>query len=87
MMAVTPILEITGIEKQYLGCHALQGVSMTIQGGEIVGLLGPNASGKTTLLKIISGLLQPTAGTVRYYNDAEPGPDARKTISCKAFLN
>jgi len=81
MMAVNPILEIVGIEKQFLGCHALQGVNMAIQSGEIVGLLGPNASGKTTLLKIISGLLQPTAGTVHYYNDAQPGPDARRTIS------
>jgi len=63
---VNPILEIKGVEKKFLGCHALQGVDMTIQPGQIVGLLGPNASGKTTLLKIIAGLLQPTAGHVFY---------------------
>jgi len=80
-MTVDPILEINGIEKQFLGCLALQGVDMTIPAGEIIGLLGPNASGKTTLLKIIAGLLQPTAGTVRYYEGAQPGPDARMTIS------
>jgi len=56
-------------------------VDMKIKPGEIVGLLGPNASGKTTLLKIIAGLQQPTAGTMRYYNDALPGADARATIS------
>ena len=66
MNAVNPILKMTGIEKQYLGCHALQGVDMTIMSGEIIGLLGPNASGKTTLLKTIAGLLQPTAGTMDY---------------------
>jgi len=80
-MTVNPILDIVGVEKKFSSCQALQGVNMTINPGEIVGLLGPNASGKTTLLKIIAGLLQPTAGTVRYYNDAQPGPDARSTIS------
>jgi len=61
---VEPILEIKGVEKQFPGCKALQGVDMTIPEGEILGLLGPNGSGKTTLLKIIAGLLQPTAGSV-----------------------
>jgi len=78
---VNPILEIKGIEKKFLGCHALQGVDMTIESGQIVGLLGPNASGKTTLLKTIAGLLQPTAGTVFYRNKtSEPGPEAREAI-------
>lgn len=77
---MNPVLDIKGVEKKFLGCMALQGVDITIQPNEIVGLLGPNASGKTTLLKIIAGLLQPTAGTVRYHNDANPGSDARRTI-------
>jgi len=75
------ILEISNIEKEFQGCHALRGVDMSIQAGQIVGLLGPNASGKTTLLKIVAGLLQPTAGRVCYYGDAQAGPEARKTIS------
>jgi len=74
------VLEVIGVEKQFLGCQALRGVDMTIPAGHIVGLLGPNASGKTTLLKVIAGLLQPTAGEVRYCENAEIGPDARKTI-------
>ena len=53
---------------------------MTIQPDEFVGLLGPNASGKTTLLKVIAGLLQPTVGSLRYTNDAQPGLEARSTI-------
>jgi ABC-2 type transport system ATP-binding protein len=53
---------------------------MSIPAGQIVGLLGPNASGKTTLLKIAAGLLQPSAGQVRYCENTPPGPDARKTI-------
>jgi len=80
MITVNQILKVTGVEKKFLGCHALQGVDMSIGSGEIVGLLGPNASGKTTLLKIIAGLLQPTAGTLSYLNNREPGCSARETV-------
>ena len=55
----TTVLEISGLEKHFRGCEALCGVDMSIADGQIVGLLGPNASGKTTLLKTIAGLLQP----------------------------
>ena len=78
--SMPPVLEVTGLEKHFRGCEALQGVDMSIPVGQIVGLLGPNASGKTTLLKIAAGLLQPTAGKMTYYGDAAPGPEARKTI-------
>jgi ABC-2 type transport system ATP-binding protein len=74
------ILEISGLKKQFFKCEALRGVDMSIPSGQIVGLLGPNASGKTTLLKIAAGLLQPSDGQIHYYENAPPGPDARKTI-------
>ena len=82
-----PILEINGVEKQFVGCRALQGVDMTIRPGETVGLLGPNASGKTTLLKTIAGLLQPTAGTLSYTaaeqnNPAYAPPNATTANQC-----
>jgi len=76
-----PVLQITGLEKKFAGCAALQGVELTIPAGQIAGLLGPNASGKTTLLKTIAGLLQPTSGKIKYYKNAAHGPQARKTIS------
>ena len=75
------VLEIAGLEKSFFNCDALKGVDMIIPSGQIAGLLGPNASGKTTLLKTIAGLLQPAAGRVAYYKNAAPGPEARKTIS------
>ncbi len=78
---MNPILKIIGLEKQFLGCKALCGVDMTIPPGQIIGLLGPNSSGKTTLLKTVAGLLQPSAGQVCYYENATPGPEAQKTIS------
>ncbi|MCL1872699.1 MAG: ABC transporter ATP-binding protein [Clostridiales bacterium] len=83
-----PVLEINGLEKHFLGCEALRGVDLTIPAGQIVGLLGPNASGKTTLLKTIAGLLTPSGGRMRYYENAAPGPDARKTIGfCPDTIN
>jgi ABC-2 type transport system ATP-binding protein len=75
-----PVLETKGLTKSFIGCEALRGVDMEIPAGQIVGLLGPNASGKTTLLKIIAGLLQPTAGSVTYYDGASPGSAARKLV-------
>jgi ABC-2 type transport system ATP-binding protein len=75
-----PVLEIKGLEKKFGSCEALRGVDMNIPAGQILGLLGPNASGKTTLLKTIAGLLQPSAGRINYRENAAPGPEARKTI-------
>lgn len=80
MIDNSPVLEITGLEKNFGGCEALRGVDMTIPAGQIVGLLGPNASGKTTLLKIAAGLLHPGAGIIRYYKNSAQGPESRKTI-------
>src|SRR5215469_7095951 len=80
-MNMQQVLEITGLEKRFGSCQALRGVDMSIPMGQIVGLLGPNASGKTTLLKTAAGLLQPSAGRIHYSGNAEPGPEARKTIS------
>lgn len=74
------VLAMHGLEKKFRNCEALRGVDMSIPAGQIVGLLGPNASGKTTLLKTAAGLLQPTAGQISYYKNAAPGPEARKTI-------
>ena len=73
-------LEVINLEKRFGNCDALQGVNMSIPEGQIVGLLGPNASGKTTLLKTIAGLLQPSSGSLNYPNDAAYGPDSRKMI-------
>ena len=59
-------IEITGLVKQYgKGPKVLRGISMKIDKGEIVGYLGPNGSGKTTTIKVLTNLIKPTAGTVK----------------------
>ena len=75
-----PLLEVFGLEKRFGDCRALNGANLSVPPGQIVGLLGPNASGKTTLLKTVAGLLQPTAGEMRYPENAAPGPPSRATV-------
>jgi ABC-2 type transport system ATP-binding protein len=74
-------LEINELEKRFSNIQALNGVNMAIPAGQIVGLLGPNASGKTTLLKTVAGLQQPTGGSIKYSDNANAGEAARSTIS------
>lgn len=58
-------LEVIGIHKRFAGVHALRGVSLTIQPGEVYHLLGENGCGKSTLIKIISGIQPPDEGELR----------------------
>ena len=58
------VLKTTGLGKVYSGCTALQNLNLDLPKGRIVGLLGPNGSGKTTFIKLCAGLLKPTRGTI-----------------------
>lgn len=60
-----PVLEIERLGKNFGNVAAVCDVSFSIYSGEIVALLGPNGSGKTTTLKMIAGLIQPTIGSIR----------------------
>jgi ABC-type multidrug transport system ATPase subunit len=60
-----PILEIRGLEKRYGAVRAVAGIDLTVPRGTIYGFLGPNGAGKTTTIRIIAGLIRPTAGRVR----------------------
>ena len=61
-----PVLEVDGLVKRYGGITAVDGVGFTLREGEVLGLIGPNGSGKTTTFDLISGYQVPDAGTVRY---------------------
>lgn len=58
------ILSINGLKKQFGGVKALSGVDLSIEEGEILGIVGPNGSGKTTLFNVITGVHKPTEGKV-----------------------
>ena len=60
------LLEVEGLDAQYGRIKALQGVSLSVDEGEIVTLIGANGAGKTTTLRAISGLLKASRGSVRF---------------------
>lgn len=78
---MNPILECHGLSKKYnRQNYALQNLSLTLERGQIVGLLGPNGSGKTTFLKLMNDLLTPTEGQI-LINGNTPGVESKKIIS------
>ena len=60
-----PVLELQDISKHFGGVHALSDVSVALQAGEVVGLMGDNGAGKSTLVKIIAGNFRPSRGNLR----------------------
>jgi branched-chain amino acid transport system ATP-binding protein len=61
-----PLLEVDEIHTHYGKSHILDGVSLEVGSGEVVGLLGRNGVGKSTTLKAVAGLVHPTSGEVRF---------------------
>ncbi len=64
-----PIIEVKDVWFYFNGAPVLQDVSLTVHGGDFVALLGPNGGGKTTLLKLMLGLLKPERGTIRVFGE------------------
>lgn len=67
-----PVIAIRGLTFSYNGQPALADVSLSVTEGERLAVLGPNGGGKTTLLKLILGILRPSAGEIRVFGD-QPG--------------
>jgi branched-chain amino acid transport system ATP-binding protein len=62
---MTALLQVRGLTKSFGGLTAVRDVSFAVAPGEIMGLIGPNGSGKTTTLNLVSGLLAPDRGSIR----------------------
>jgi ABC-2 type transport system ATP-binding protein len=75
-----PIFECRNLTKSYGAAPALSNVNLAVESGRIVGLLGPNGSGKTTMIKLANGLLTPTAGEV-LIDGMAPGIETKKIVS------
>jgi ABC-2 type transport system ATP-binding protein len=65
LQASQPMIEVNGLAKHYDKFVAVRDLSFTVHAGEVLGLVGPNGAGKTSTLRSISGIIPPTAGTVR----------------------
>lgn len=75
-------IELLGLTKDFGALRAVDGLSLAVQGGEVVGLLGPNGAGKTTALRMLAGLLTPTSGRalVDGIDVAENALEARRKL-------
>ena len=62
-------LRVSDVSKRFGGLTAVDRISFELAENEVLGLIGPNGSGKTTMLNLISGALKPTAGQIRLYDD------------------
>lgn len=91
---MSTILKVTDLRAAYGGIHALRGVSMEVEQGEIVSVLGANGAGKSTLLKCISSVMKTIGGTIEFegkpvsrkpYENVEAGlvqvPEARQIFA------
>ena len=63
---MSALLELRGVSKHFGGVHAVDGISFSLDQGELVGLIGPNGAGKTTVFNLVSGIHPLSQGEVRY---------------------
>lgn len=80
MEQIKDLVVCEGLTKTYGSLTALDNLNLKLERGRFIGLLGPNGSGKTTTIKLINGLIQPTSGTVRIDGET-PGIHTHSVVS------
>ncbi len=75
------LLEVENLTKRFGGLTAINNVNFHVDEGEIVGLIGPNGAGKTTLFHLITGIIKPDSGTVRFKGEDITGFDPYKIVN------
>ena len=71
------LIDIDHVTAAYGNKTVLRDISLTIWKDDFLGIIGPNGGGKTTLLKVILGLLPPVSGVIRFYEDGRIVPSLR----------
>jgi branched-chain amino acid transport system ATP-binding protein len=75
-----PMLEVADLHVSYGAIKAVRGISLSVEQGQIVTLIGSNGAGKTTTLQTISGLLRPAAGAIRFMGETISGLPAHQIV-------
>ncbi len=78
----TPLLQLLNVESNYGPIKAIRGVSLDVHAGEIVTVLGSNGAGKSTILKTISGIIDPRKGSVLYQGQDITAKDPAAIVQC-----
>ena len=82
------IIEVHGLHKHFGHVHALDGLALSVDAGEIHGFLGPNGSGKSTTIRVLLGILRATAGQARLLGRDPWSEGSRCTVkwlTCRAM--
>src|SRR5690606_32732961 len=79
--APSPLLQLRGVSAHYGPIQALHGISLELREGEVVALIGANGAGKTTTLRTISGMLPPSAGSIRFAGEEIAGRPAHRLVA------
>ncbi len=79
-MGAGPILEVTGLYKNFGGVQAISDLNFILNPGELLGVIGPNGSGKTTAVNLISGFVKPTEGEILFKGEAITGMAPHKIV-------
>lgn len=85
---MTALIEVTGLDKTFGGVHAVEGLSFSVDAGQIYSVIGPNGAGKTTLFNLITGIYTPTKGEIKLSGESvvglEPNQLAERGM-CRTF--
>jgi ABC-2 type transport system ATP-binding protein len=81
-----PPIEMRGLTKRYGERLAVDAVDLTVQAGDVYGYLGPNGAGKTTSLRMLLGLIRPTAGSARLFGRNPQTAGARSLEGVAGFV-
>ena len=81
LASTTPLLEVRDLEVRYGGIRALNGISLSVPAGSIVTLIGANGAGKSTTLRALSGLVPPSAGSIRFDGAEISGMPAHRIVA------
>jgi len=81
------MLELRSVARRFGGMKAVDGVSLTVQRGEIAGLIGPNGAGKTTLFNLAAGSLAPSGGAILLDGPSSPSPRIAASPAASAALS
>ncbi len=74
---MSPVVQLEQVERRFGAVQALKGLSLTVEAGEVLGLLGHNGAGKSTMMKLVLGILAPTSGRVSVLGEDPRGHQAR----------
>ena len=81
MPASAPVLEAHALTKRFGGVRAVDGMSLSVAHGEILGLIGPNGAGKTTMFDLLAGSVAPSSGSIRLGGTEVAGAPAHRRIA------